>query len=187
MILNVRGTNGSGKSTIVRAILDRFTSTPIYGVLGPKKPEAYRLLLKDDKILFLLGPYQTPAGGADCIQPYDNIPILVDKYAKLGHVLLEGVLVSKIKGQLGACFEKYGKAAVMLFLDTSQEDCIKAVQARRNERGDDRPFNPHNLIEAFKATQRVRRTLIADDIMRVMDISRENGVKTIVKLLKEAT
>ncbi len=49
MILNIRGTNGSGKSTLVRAIMGMFPYRPIYGILGPKKPEAYYLTLPKNK------------------------------------------------------------------------------------------------------------------------------------------
>lgn len=184
-IINVRGTNGSGKSTLVRSVMAKYpASDPIYGMLGPRKPEAYKL--RSDQPLFLLGPYLTPAGGADCIQPYDNIIPLIEKYAQRGHVLFEGVLVSKSKGSVGTYLEKYGKQAVLLFLDTPLQVCIDAVQQRRTDRDDERKLNPKNLTEAFKACVRVRKTLLDEGVLRVMDISRENGLSTILKLLKEA-
>lgn len=184
-IINVRGTNGSGKSTIVRAVLAKFPNRPIYGILGPKKPEAYCITLPKQKFLYLLGPYQTPAGGADCIQPYENIPILIEKYASKGHVLFEGVLISKSKGTVGICLEKWGKQSVLLFIDTSLEECIDSVKQRRTDRDDARTFNPKNLTEAFKAVNRVRKTLLDEDVLRIIDVSRENGLATILKLLKE--
>lgn len=203
MIFNVRGTNGSGKSTLVRKVLDKFPHQPIYGILGPKKPEAYRLKIDklfngsvydpfpepgivQSKFLYLLGPYQTPAGGADCIQPYDNIPPLIEKYAQKGHVMFEGVLISKSKGTVGVCLEQWGKQSVLLFLDTSLEDCIDAVKQRRTDRDDTREFNSKNLVEAFKAVQRVRKTLLNEDIVRVVDVSRGNGLPVILDLLREA-
>lgn len=190
MILNVRGTNGSGKSTIVRTILDKFIHAPVYGLLGPRKPEAYCLKLTKDypgKFLYLLGPYMTPAGGADCIQPYDNIIPLIEKYSQRGHVLFEGVLVSKSKGSVGTYLEKFGKQAVLLFLDTTLEQCIAAVQERRDGRDDARTFNPKNLTEAFKAVVRVKKTLTDEGVLRVESVSRENAVKMILKLLKEVS
>lgn len=171
----------------MRAVLAKFTSRPIYGMLGPRKPEAYSLLLDKRKTLFLLGPYLTPAGGADCIQPYDNIIPLIEKYAQRGHVLFEGVLVSKSKGSVGTYLEKYGKQAVLLFLDTPLQVCIDAVQQRRTDRDDERTLNPKNLTEAFKACVRVRKTLQNEGVLRILDISRENGLATILELLKEAT
>lgn len=187
MILNIRSTNGGGKSTIVRGVLNKFEHRPIYGVLGPMKPEAYCLTIPKLKLpLYLLGPYITEAGGCDCIQPYDLIPQLIDKYAAKGHVLFEGVLVSKVKGQLGVCLDKYGKDVVLIFLDTTLEQCIASVQGRRTGRGDDRTFNPHNLTEAFKAVVRVRKTLLAEDKLRIIDIPRDKGVETVLKLLRES-
>lgn len=38
MIINIRGTNGSGKSTVARALIGMArTAVPVYGVLGPRK------------------------------------------------------------------------------------------------------------------------------------------------------
>lgn len=187
MIINIRSTNGGGKSTVVRSVLERFPHKPIYGILGPKKPEAYQLALSKQKFLYLLGPYHTPAGGADCIQPYENIPVLVEKYAAKGHVLFEGVLISKSKGTVGICLEQWGKQAVLLFLDTSLEECIRSVEQRRTDRDDGRKFNPKNLTEAFKAVQRVRKTLLNEGILRIVDVSRESASQVILKLLKEAS
>lgn len=187
MILNIRGTNGSGKSTIVRGVFEQFLAKPLYGVLGPRRPEAYCLTKNKFKLLYILGSYLTPAGGADCIQPYDNIIPLIGKYAQRGHVLFEGVLVSKSKGSVGTYLEKYGKQAVLLFLDTTLEQCISAVQQRRTDRDDERTLNPKNLTEAFKAVVRVKKTLTDEGVLRIETISRENGVKTILKLLKEVS
>lgn len=186
MILNIRSTNGGGKSTLVRAVMDKFPARPLYGILGPRKPEAYQLSLPRGRSLFLLGPYQTPAGGADCIQPYDNIPLLIEKYAQKGHVMFEGVLISKSKGSVGVCLEQWGKQSVLLFLDTSLEECIASVQARRTGRDDNRTFNPKNLTEAYKAVIRVRKTLLDEAVLRIVDISRQNGLQTILKLLQES-
>lgn len=187
IIINVRGTNGSGKSTIVQAILAKARNKrQIYGVLGARQPEAYEVYLTlggKSVPLYVLGPYRTAAGGADCIQPFDLIPELIRKYAARGDVLFEGVLVSKTNGQVGACLAEYGKDAILLFLDTTLEECIDSVQIRRDARGDARKFNPHNLTEAYKSVQRVRKTLIGEDKLRIIDVHRGKAVDLILELL----
>jgi thymidylate kinase len=185
VIINIRGTNGSGKSTVIQKLMAQFPARPIFGVLGPRRPEAYEFdrTIKASKPVFLLGPYLTPVGGADCIQPFDLIPTLIEKYAERGHVLFEGVLVSKTNGQVGACLAQWGKNSILLYLDTPMDVCVAAVKARRAARGDVRAFNPKNLIEAYKSTARVRKTLLAEDKLRIIDVSRENAVATVLSLL----
>jgi len=39
-LINLRGTNGSGKSSVVRNLLDANDARPLYGALG-RRPEAY--------------------------------------------------------------------------------------------------------------------------------------------------
>jgi ABC-type cobalamin/Fe3+-siderophores transport system ATPase subunit len=45
MIINIRGTNGSGKSTVVKKFLQRFPHVELFGALGPRRPEAYKVRL----------------------------------------------------------------------------------------------------------------------------------------------
>lgn len=184
MIINLRGTNGSGKSTIVRALLSANPHKLCYGVLGPRYPEAYAITLpKRNRLIYLLGPYLTPTGGMDVVQPYDLIPGLISKYAVKGDVIFEGVLISKSKGAVGEHLEQWGKNAVLIFLDTPLQVCIDSVQKRRSTRGDERTLNPHNLTEAFKGCQRVRKTLLGEDKLRVLDTSRDKAYELIMDLL----
>ena len=63
MLINLRGTHGAGKSTIVRALLDASVARPVYGALG-LRPEAYKKTFAGETRLFVIGPYTTPCGGA---------------------------------------------------------------------------------------------------------------------------
>lgn len=109
MIINIRGTNGSGKSTVVRQIMDRADRClPIHGVLGLRRPEAYKLEFKDRTPVYVLGPYDVPTGGCDAVHPFSLILDLVHKYAPQGHVLFEGSLVSDHYGKMGALLESFG-------------------------------------------------------------------------------
>src|ERR1700728_2509164 len=105
MLLSVRGTNGSGKSTLVRSLLDG-SERPLYGALG-WRPEAYELMLA--RPTYVIGPYESPCGGSDAIQPYSLICPLIEKYAKAGHVVFEGSLISTCWGAVGKLLESYGR------------------------------------------------------------------------------
>lgn len=197
MIINIRGTNGSGKTTIVLALMQGAARvTPIRGVLGPRKPEAYELVFEDiaDPV-FVLGSYhlaKTADGdplslgtsGCDQIQPYDLILDLLRKYAPRGHVLFEGVLVSSSYGRVGRLMEEFGpERAVMAFLDTTLEACIANVQKRRDGQGDTRPFNPHNLTTKFNQIKGGKDKIREAGKVRVIDLTQATAVRTVMALL----
>lgn len=187
MIISLRGTNGSGKSSIVTQLREQAAAWQVsYGLLGPSKPEAYRLNFpKLKRLLYVLGPYNTACGGCDAIQPYDLILELIPKYEKLGHVLFEGVLVSSSYGRVGRLMEEYGyERAVMAFLDTSLEQCIENVEKRRTQRGDYRPFNPHNLTTKYHSVVKSKSKMLAEKKVRVIDLPWKEGAQTVLNLLR---
>lgn len=153
MIISLRGTNGSGKTTVVRELMARSrTKRPIYGILGPRYPESYQLDVEAHAPLFVLGPYTTPSAcGMDGITNYDVGLDLVRKYAAKGHVLFEGLIVGKLWGRMGALLEELSPVhgAVLLYLSTTLEECIDRVVERRRRAGDVRPFNEKNLRAVY--------------------------------------
>ncbi len=187
MLVSIRGTNGSGKTTIVRAFLDQFKGVPIYGVLGPRSPESYALNVKGiQRPLYVLGSYHTISGGLDQVQPYDLILGLIEKYAAKGHVVFEGVIVSSSYGRVRRLLEKWGQEAVMAFLTTSLEDCLKNVQKRRNARDDVREFNPKNTTSKYNQILKSRTTIAEAGKLRGVDIDPNKGVAQVLELLRSA-
>lgn len=190
MIISIRGTNGSGKSTIVRKLVAGYLQKKIYGILGARLPEAYFLVVpKVAKPVYVLGPYEnTAVSGCDQVQPYDLILDLIEKYArrKEGHVVFEGVILSSSYGRVGRLMEEWGQEAVMAFLDTPLETCLKNVQARRDTKKNAKPFNPKNTTSKFEQIYGSRQNIIDAGTLRVVDISMDTGYDTVLKLLKEA-
>ena len=168
-IISLRGTHGSGKSTIVRSLLDANDARPIYGALG-QRPEAYEVILAG-KPAFIIGPYNSPCGGCDAVQPYALIPQLIEKYASAGSVIFEGALISSCWGAVGQLLERWGREAIVAFLATSVDECIRRVEERRAQRCDARPFDPKNLIHKFEAITRLKLKLDAADIVKTVTIS----------------
>jgi len=183
MLINLRGTFGAGKSTAVRAILDAGDARPIYGALA-QRPEAYELSLAGEPT-YVLGPYLTACGGLDAVQPYELICPLIERYAQAGNVVFEGALVSGCWGAVGRLLERYGREAIVAFLDTPVDECIRRVQARRALRGDDRPFDPTNLISKHKTIARLKQKLDAAGIVRTMVSSSENAAADVVSFLTQ--
>lgn len=188
MIVNVRSTNGGGKSTVVRGLLSAAEKKqPIYGLLGPRIPEGYELRIKGvKKPVYVLGGYDLPTGGCDLIQPYDLILDLLRKYAEKGHVVFEGVLVSSSYGRVGELMETYGQEAVMAFLDTSLEQCIANVETRRKARGDTRPFDPANLTTKYNQILKNREKIKAAGKLRVELLTFGKGTEQVLELLRSA-
>ena len=103
MVINLRATNGAGKSTAIRALMEKSNVHPIFGTtFGLRCPEGYKARLPQvEADVFVLGPYTAQCGGCDRIQPYDLIPRLIEKYAVQGHLIFEGALISTCWGAIG--------------------------------------------------------------------------------------
>lgn len=187
MLISIRGNNGSGKSYIIQNLFGAVKATrPIYGILGPKNPEAYELHFpKVDKPTFILGPYQTRSGGADCVQPYELIVPMIEKFARRGHVIFEGSLITTVYGQIGECMSRWKANAVWLFLDTSLEVCMDRVEARRGGRERDERLIKNMKSKHHRSSQ-VRKMVVKEGSMRIMDINSTTGHEVILKLLREA-
>lgn len=182
MILNIRGTHGSGKSTIALELLKK---SPHKALGAGRRPEGYELSVPGiARRLYLVGPYATACGGCDAIQPYDLIWPRVLAYARKGHVLFEGALVSCSVGNIGRAMASR-KDCVVGFLDTPLEECLRRIQARRTARGDERPFKPRNTAVKYQAVERSRPKL--EELgLRCVTISHKRATPQVMRLLQEA-
>lgn len=153
MIINIRGTHGSGKSTIVRRMLDRYEAKP-ESLDKRGKAANYVMQLGDGSKLFVVGGYENACGGCDGIQPYSEIWPRVVRFAAMGHVLFEGALVSSSYGNIGRDSEQYGDQFIFAFLNTPVEVCLERIKKRRLEKGNTKELNPHNTVYKFDNIQR---------------------------------
>lgn len=187
MIISLRGTNGSGKSFVVRNLRALARAERLhYGCLGAKKPEAHALTLPQvAEPVYLLGPYDLiRSGGCDSVQPYEIIPELIAKYAERGHVLFEGIIVTSVYGRVGALLEQWGKDVVFLFLDTTLDQCLARVEDRRGRGRDERLIK--NVTMKFLSSQAVRRRVLEEGKMRVEEANSATGHLVIHELLRFA-
>ena len=67
MIINVRGTSGTGKSTVIHNILKKYPHKPVISHGG--KHMGYKVELTSGKFLYVVGKYETQCGGCDGILP----------------------------------------------------------------------------------------------------------------------
>lgn len=185
VIVSLRGTHGSGKSSVVSKILQKYGCTPVNDSAKPKKPLGYHVQLPTG-LLFVVGSYATACGGCDAIQPYADIWPRIEEAADAGdHVLFEGALVSSSYGNIGRSSEKYGDAVKFAFLDTPLDVCLKRIAQRRAAKGNFEPVDPANTKHKFhsvaKSVEKIktefgRRVVIIDHTLAVTQTLKLFGV-----------
>jgi hypothetical protein len=132
MIINLRQTSAAGKTSIVRAVLAQTGAVPIWGMFGPKRPQAVRALLP--RPLFAVGPY--PAAGCDAVVSrcgISGVLYLLDKYAAQGDVIFEALIVSSMFGAVGEWLEARKDNVIVAVLDVTLEDCRAGLAERQRD------------------------------------------------------
>lgn len=187
LIINLRGTSGSGKTTVARGFLRDFPNMPMLNaqgkILGMRvNPPAWR------SSLFLIGKYDNTCGGMDTCETQADCATRVAMFYEQGHVLAEGLLASGVgpKATLpGACIAAAGANAWFLCLDTPLEICLQRVQGRRDERGDGRPFNPENTKSKWEQTRRAYE-LLEEGSANVRWLPHETAYEKVRRMLEKA-
>jgi thymidylate kinase len=153
MIINIRGTSGSGKSTVVREAMklcqENGIITPVHQA-GRKRPVGYVCepypVSKDPLVrsmassvclegtFAVVGHYDTACGGCDTIPKMEMISNLVREFHGRGfHVLYEGLLISPDCKWIKAMRED-GLPVHVLALDTPLHVCLASINDRRRAR-----------------------------------------------------
>lgn len=170
MIINIRGTSGSGKTTVMRHFISQCTQGDnIYApAIGKRKPrvEAIECLYKGEPV-YVLGSYDSACGGCDTINNQNLVCEYIEKYKTQGHVLFEGLMISHI-------YERYAAQArldkdnwLFIMLETPFEKCLQHITDRRVAAGNTKPLGPKVPINArrtYDSTYRIRTKFTAEDI-----------------------
>lgn len=192
MIINLRGTSGSGKSTIARAVLAAYPRRSRVMIEGRKQPIGYVLNRAEGRALYVPGHYETDCGGCDTITKMDDIFDHVQKAANMGmDVFFEGLLISAEFNRTLELRQKYGRENVLVVgIDIPLEECLAGVNGRRAaalarrqkaiaeqnralaeagrklrpEPNDRGEVNPRNTESKWKATRSVIAKLAAADV-----------------------
>lgn len=126
MIIQVRGTSGSGKSTVVRKVMESLGDWSPEFIDGRKRPIRYRH--KRYKGLVVLGHYEIDCGGCDTIGSAPKVFEAVQD-TKFTVLLSEGLLWGEdVKWTLQLDDVR------AVFLTTSPQECLKRVEIRQNGR-----------------------------------------------------
>ncbi len=155
IICNIRGTTGSGKTTAVKQLIKYLQGVPMLNEKG--KIWAYNLQNR----IYVLGRYETPTGGCDCIRTQDEICAGIRKLSAFGNVVFEGFLISGLYARYRELEDdlKSTHHWIWAYLDTPLQKCIERTIKRRAARGNTKQFNPTNLEEKFRAVITTRAKL----------------------------
>lgn len=181
LIIQIRGTSGSGKTTVMRAVMKAIpaltnnTLSEMY-VPGRKKPLYYT----DGGSVSIVGSYESTCGGCDTIQGYDLLMSTVRSLYDRGNVLMEGLLLSEDVKQTLTLLPRKIKA---VFLTTPVDECIKRVKGRRLAAGNEKPLKEDNTRRRVDVIRRAQDRLEAAGV-DCYSISSDKAPELILKWLK---
>ena len=164
MIIQIRGTSGSGKTTVMRRVIDLISPLSDWEkqfVVGRKQPESYRF-----GRTYVLGHYEATCGGCDNIGSAPNVYQLIQRIMERGldhrHILCEGLLLSEDTKWTMELAKEYDVRVV--FLTTPVETCIEQVKQRREAAGNTKEFNVENTSNRVYVIERARLKLAANGV-----------------------
>lgn len=181
MIINIRGTGGSGKSTVVRDVMARYETVTARHVTGRRRPAGYLCARPDGPSLYVPGHYETPCGGCDTITSPNEVFDAIEAQAAQGHdVLYEGIIVQDAFDRTLYLHKQHG--LVVLGLRVPIEVCLESIRTRRSERGDQRELNPKNTIGRQRSVER-SMTRLREAGVDARWVTRDEALATCVELL----
>lgn len=130
MIIGLRGTNGAGKSTIVRRVLSTYPQRREITVSGRRKPLGYVASSPGCRDLFVPGHYEIANGGVDTLSGLDEAYRLILEYGMLGmNVLYEGKNMSDGPDRT-VHLKRLLPNVRSILVSYPLEDCVAAVRQR---------------------------------------------------------
>jgi hypothetical protein len=138
-VIKLGGCNGSGKTTVARALLAEIKGVPRCSRKTKKNPDYYIGEWAGTEVL-VLGPYVATCGGMDSISDKLQRMALIQWACKGDRIVFfEGLITGKTYGAIGAVSELHLSAQrgkwLYAFMDTPFETCVARVGVRRAAAG----------------------------------------------------
>ena len=163
IVVQLRGTSGSGKSTAMRTVMDSAQWNSVI-VSGRKKPLYYTSTEPGMPTTAVLGHYESPCGGCDTIGSARAVYDLIIKIDTLTPdvrvILCEGLLLSE-DVKWTTLLKSSGFDVRCLFLVTPVEQCIDWIKGRRKAAGNEKPLSESNTRNRVGVIERARTKLEA--------------------------
>lgn len=168
MIINIRGCNGSGKTTVVRELMAQGEFSPIYQGENRRGPilVGYAGTVPKVGSVAIVGKYDNTCGGCDSIKSQDEIVARVrDFHGRANHVVFEGVIVSDCYGRYAALSREL-PPMLLAWLNTPLDVCLRRVQNRRVARGDSWDgFNPDLVEQKWNNARRQYAKAVSESVL----------------------
>lgn len=155
-ILNIRGTNGSGKTSLARALMRKLKHYKDFKTSNGVFCHVY--LTPYAEYVTFIGQYSGGAasGGVDRVKNVRDVIQAVREVSEYGHVIMEGLLISGLQtltrevADAAADFAEFH----VITLNTPLDVCIKQTLSRRAEAGNTKEFDPEkSLVPKHRAVE----------------------------------
>lgn len=173
-VIKLGGCNGSGKTTVARAVMELTSAQPLKWSGTRKDPNHYVGDYEGREVL-ILGSYAATCGGMDSISDkHERLAFIkwaVRTAAKGGIVFFEGLMTGKTYGAIGAysehTWEKDQARWLYAFMGTPFEQCTERVLKRRAAAGNSAPFDPERTMRStFNSCQHLYEKLRGERVGR---------------------
>jgi len=154
-IINLRGTNGSGKTTAARTVMQYLT--PYKDSQTSNGVFIHVFHTPTRECVAFIGKYEgAVSGGVDRVKSVRDTVEACREIIPFSHIVMEGLLMSGLqqltKDIADACVG-YGQFHA-LTLDTPSTKCISQTMSRRALAGNDKPFDPaKSLLPKYRAVE----------------------------------
>ena len=164
-IVNLRGTSGSGKSTVARQFM-----TGAVPIMRNGKIVAYR-----GELATIVDRYESPCGEAS--GPLDRIVRLAAEFADQGeNVIFEGLMSCHDPTRI--IWLSGHHQVIVGVMETPIAQCLVNVKARREASGNQRPWDPEITIKRHRAIANLAERLRAKGI-DVRPVPYPNGAEVV--------
>lgn len=158
MLIQIRGTSGSGKTWVVQNIMN---SHKFKKVTNNEEIMGYYC---KELNLFLVGKYETACGGCDSIKSQDEACSRIRKALNRGwNVLFEGLICSHIAERYASLYKECVGAGIevrYIFLKTPFKTCVENINIRREKAGKS-PVVAKNTRKDYDSTKKSRKNMHA--------------------------
>lgn len=157
MIIQIRGTSGSGKSWTMKSLLGKLGPFTEHFIKKRKQP----LFYYNKSGVVILGHYASPCGGCDTIGSAAAVATLIKEleegvYTIIPTVIIcEGLLLSE-----DSKWTSQMKDVRIIYLTTPVDQCVTQIIQRRAAVGNEKPLNESNTRKRVSVIERSRKKLI---------------------------
>ncbi len=146
-IITIRGTNGSGKSWLVRQLMDRYP----FNIVEVNPKNGFPIVYHNSSLnMFILGDYRSHLNAPGCdVMSTTVVEILANlqRLNQTGHVVFEGVTTAATYGRYADLAKQLPSGAfIWCFIDTPLDICIQRIYSRNGGK----PIKEHKVAAMIR-------------------------------------